>query len=189
MIASWKESCDKPRHCVKKQRHHFVNKGLCSQGYGLSSSHVWMWELYNKESWSFSWLPPGSSPGLWTEVQHTLLEHWSLDHSPGLTSLCDSSFILLPSETFHNLHWKMALLLKIHSVIPSPYRVKCKPHSRSSPPSRTWETFHGLVSPCSSGLMPSMALHPCPRHTCTTYKSFINAKLTVLPEKPPIPIH
>ena len=50
MIASWKESCDKPRHCVKKQRHHFVNKGLCSQGYGLSSSHVWMWELYNKES-------------------------------------------------------------------------------------------------------------------------------------------
>ena len=25
-----------------KQRHHFVNKGLSSQGYGFSSSHVWM---------------------------------------------------------------------------------------------------------------------------------------------------
>ena len=29
----------------------FVNKGLSSQGYGFSSSHVWMWELDYKESW------------------------------------------------------------------------------------------------------------------------------------------
>ena len=27
---------------LKKQRHHFDNKGLYSQSYGLSSSHVWM---------------------------------------------------------------------------------------------------------------------------------------------------
>ena len=27
---------------LKKQRHYFVNKGLSSQGYGFSSSHVWM---------------------------------------------------------------------------------------------------------------------------------------------------
>ena len=26
----------------KKQRHHFANKGLYSQGYSLSSIHVWM---------------------------------------------------------------------------------------------------------------------------------------------------
>ena len=35
----------------KKQRHYFVNKGLSSQGYGFSSSHVWMSELDYKESW------------------------------------------------------------------------------------------------------------------------------------------
>ena len=29
----------------------FANKGLSSQGYGFSSSHVWMWELDCKESW------------------------------------------------------------------------------------------------------------------------------------------
>ena len=29
----------------------FVNKGPSSQGYGFSSSHVWMWELDHKESW------------------------------------------------------------------------------------------------------------------------------------------
>ena len=27
---------------LKKQRHYFVNKGLSSQGYGFSSSHVWI---------------------------------------------------------------------------------------------------------------------------------------------------
>ena len=31
----------KHRERIKKQRHHFVNKGLSSQGYGFSSSHVW----------------------------------------------------------------------------------------------------------------------------------------------------
>ena len=49
MIASWKESCDTPRQCVKKQRHPSVSKGPCSQVYGLSSSHLWMWELNNTE--------------------------------------------------------------------------------------------------------------------------------------------
>ena len=28
------------------------DKGLSSQGYGFSSSHVWMWELDYKESWA-----------------------------------------------------------------------------------------------------------------------------------------
>ena len=37
---------------LKKQRHYFVNKGPSSQGYGFSSSHVWMWELDHKESWA-----------------------------------------------------------------------------------------------------------------------------------------
>ena len=40
-----------PRQHIKKQRHYFANKGLSSQGYGFSSSHVWMWELNYKESW------------------------------------------------------------------------------------------------------------------------------------------
>ena len=26
MLASWKESHDKPRQCIKKQRHHFADK-------------------------------------------------------------------------------------------------------------------------------------------------------------------
>ena len=33
------------------QRHYFADKGLSSQIYGFSGSHVWMWELDYKESW------------------------------------------------------------------------------------------------------------------------------------------
>ena len=51
MLTSWKESYDQPRQHIKKQRHHFANKGPSSQGYGFSSGHVWMWELDYKESW------------------------------------------------------------------------------------------------------------------------------------------
>ena len=32
----------KPRQRIKKQRHHFAYKGLYSQSYCFSSSHVWM---------------------------------------------------------------------------------------------------------------------------------------------------
>ena len=33
-------------------RHYFGNKSPSSQGYGFSMSHVWMWELDYKESWT-----------------------------------------------------------------------------------------------------------------------------------------
>ena len=51
MHATWKESCDKSRQSIKKQRHHFADKGLNSQSYSFSSSHVWMWELDYKKGW------------------------------------------------------------------------------------------------------------------------------------------
>ena len=54
--------------CIKKQRHYFVNKGLFSQGYGFSSSHVWMWELDYKKSW------PVRNWCFWTVVLEKTLE-------------------------------------------------------------------------------------------------------------------
>ena len=41
-LARWKNSYDMPRQFIKKQRYHFADKGLSSQSYGFSSSHVWM---------------------------------------------------------------------------------------------------------------------------------------------------
>ena len=46
-----RSSYDQPRQHIKKQRHYLANKDPSSQGYGFSSSHVWMWELEYKESW------------------------------------------------------------------------------------------------------------------------------------------
>ena len=53
MLVPWKKSYDQSGQHIKKQRHYFANKGPSSQSYGLSSSHVWMWELsYRKaEHW------------------------------------------------------------------------------------------------------------------------------------------
>ena len=52
-LALWKKSYDKPRQHIKKQRRYFANKGLSSQSYGFSSSHVWY------ESWTIkkAWVP------------------------------------------------------------------------------------------------------------------------------------
>ena len=41
-LAPWKESYDQPRQHIKKQRHHFADKGPHTQRYGFSSSHIQM---------------------------------------------------------------------------------------------------------------------------------------------------
>ena len=40
--APWKESYDKPRQHIEKQRHHFSDKGPYSQRYGFFCSHTQM---------------------------------------------------------------------------------------------------------------------------------------------------
>ena len=74
MLALSKKSYDKPRQCIKKQRYHFVNKGLSSQSYRFSYSHVRMWELDHKEGWvPKNWC-------FWTVVLEKTLERvpWTL---------------------------------------------------------------------------------------------------------------
>ena len=51
-LAPCKETYDKPRQCIKKQRYHFADKYLSSQSYGFSSGHVQLWELDQKEGWA-----------------------------------------------------------------------------------------------------------------------------------------
>ena len=68
MLTPWKESYDKPRWHIKKHRHYFAKKDPSSQGYGFSSSHVWMWDLDYKESWALkNWC-------FWTVVLDKTLE-------------------------------------------------------------------------------------------------------------------
>ena len=51
MLAPWKNSYDKPRQYIIKQRHYPADKSPYSKSYIFSSSNVWMWELDHKEGW------------------------------------------------------------------------------------------------------------------------------------------
>ena len=67
-------------HFAHSNRYLFANKGLSSQGYGFSSSHIWMLELDYKESWvPTNWC-------FWTVVlEKTLEESLGLKEiSPGV---------------------------------------------------------------------------------------------------------
>ena len=95
-------------------RSYFANKGLSSQSYGFSSSHVWMWELDYKESWaSKNWC-------FWTVVLNNTLEN-PLDSKEiqavhplgnqswifiGRTDVEAETPILWPSEAKNWLIWK-----------------------------------------------------------------------------------
>ena len=46
MLAPWTKSHNKPRQCIKKQRHYFADKGPYSQSYGFSVV------MYGCESWT-----------------------------------------------------------------------------------------------------------------------------------------
>ena len=91
MLAPWKKSYDQPRQHIKKQKHYFANKGPCSQCYGFSSSHVWLWELDYKESWvPKNWC-------FWTVMLEKTLERPLNCRDP--TSQSQRKSVL-------NIHWK-----------------------------------------------------------------------------------
>ena len=102
---------DQPRQHIKKQRHYFANKGSSSQGYGFSSSHVWMSELDHEEGWApKNWC-------FWTVVLEKTLEallqickeikpvHPKGNHSWIFTGRTDEAPILQPPDA-EPTHWK-----------------------------------------------------------------------------------
>ena len=91
-LTPWKKSYDQPRQHIQKQRHYFANKDPSSQGYGFSSSHVWMWELDCEEGWGpKNWC-------FWTVVLEEILES-PLD--------CKEIHPVHPKgKSVLNFHWK-----------------------------------------------------------------------------------
>ena len=62
------EGYEQPRYHIKKQGHYLANKNPSSQSYASYSSHVWLWELDQKESWTLkNWF-------FWTVVLEKSLE-------------------------------------------------------------------------------------------------------------------
>ena len=105
-LTPWKESYDKPRQRIKKQRYHFASKGPYSQTYGFSCSHVcikkaecwrtdafklWCWRrlessLGGKEIKPVN--PQGNKPWIFIERTHAEAEapvFWPPDAKSRLT--------------------------------------------------------------------------------------------------------
>ena len=112
-LTPWKKSYGQPIQHIKKQKHYFVIKGLSRQGYGFSSSHVWMWELDHKESWAPKnwcfWIVVSEktleSPLDCKEIQlvHTKGNHWIFI---GRTDVEAETPILWPLDEKSWLTWK-----------------------------------------------------------------------------------
>ena len=83
-----------------------ANKGLCSQGYGFPSGHVWMWELDCEESWvPKNWC-------FWAVMLEKTLES-SLDSkeiNPGISS--EGMMLKLKLQYFGHLMWRADSLEK-----------------------------------------------------------------------------
>ena len=50
MLSPWEKSYDQTKQLFKSRE--IINKVPSCQSYGFSSTHVWMWELDYKESWT-----------------------------------------------------------------------------------------------------------------------------------------
>ena len=114
MLTPWKKNYGQPRQHIKKQRYYFANKGLSSQCYGFSSSHVWMWEWDYKESWGpKNWCfwtvvleKTLESPMDWKEIQPV---HPKGNHSwifIGRVAVEAETSILWPPDVKSWLIWK-----------------------------------------------------------------------------------
>ena len=102
MLAPRKKSCDKPRQCIQKQRHHFADKGHIIKTTFFSGSHVWMWELDHEE---------GCIVQSFSRV-HLFLTPWIAAHQPSL------SFAI---------SWSLLKLMSIEPVMPSNHLILCHP--------------------------------------------------------------
>ena len=107
MLAPWKKSYNQPRQRIKKQRYYFANKGLSSQSYGFSSSHVWMWESDYKERWAPKnwcfWSVVLENPLDYKEIQPKGNQSWIFI---GRTDVEAETPILWPPDAKNWLVWK-----------------------------------------------------------------------------------
>ena len=112
MLAPWKESYDKPRQLIKKQRRHFADKGPHSQSYGFSSSHVQISVLDHKEGWTLmNWC-------LWIVVLEKTLESPLAARNTSQSILKEINLeyllegLMLKLQSFGHLMWRADSLEK-----------------------------------------------------------------------------
>jgi len=105
----------KPRQYVKKQRHHFDDKGPDSQSYSFSSSRVWIWGLDHKQGWA------SKNLCFWTGVlEKTLESPWDSKELKPINPKGNQPWVFigrmmlkLKLQFFGHLIWRVDSLEKI----------------------------------------------------------------------------
>ena len=97
--------------CVKRQRHRFADKDLCSQSHNFSRSRVQMWELVCKETKNFMLSNCGAREDLrvpWTarRSNQSLLKIINLEYS------LEGLLLKLKLQYFGHLMWRADSLEK-----------------------------------------------------------------------------
>ena len=90
-ILQWKKSYGKSRECIKKQRHHFADKGPSSQSYSFPVV------MYRYESWTIK------------KAEHwriDVLELWGWRRPLRVPWTTRRSNQLILKESILNIHWK-----------------------------------------------------------------------------------
>ena len=96
-----KESCDKPRQQIKKQRLTLPTKVRTVKSCGLSSSHVRMWELDHEERW----VPKNY---FWIVLEKTLENHLDCKETKPVNPKGNQSWIFTgrtDAETEASILW------------------------------------------------------------------------------------
>ena len=115
MLAPWKKSYDQPRQHIKKQRHHFANKGLSTQSYGFSKSHVGCesWAIKKAEHWRIDafelwcWRRLLRVPWTARRSNQSILKEISPEY------LLEGLMLKLKLQYFGHLMWRIESLEKI----------------------------------------------------------------------------
>ena len=107
---------DKFSQCIKKQRHHFADKGQYSKSYCFSSSHVQLWELDYKEGWAWKnwWFWIALEKTLKSPLDHKEIKLVNLDGSQSwifigrIDAEAETPILWLPGvkSPWCVVHWK-----------------------------------------------------------------------------------
>ena len=107
---SLKKSYDQPRQYIKKQRHCFAKKGLPSQSYGFSISHVWIesWTIKKAEHWKNGAFELWCGEDSWTarSSSQSILKEISPEYS------LEELMLMLKLQYFGYLMWRTDSFVK-----------------------------------------------------------------------------
>ena len=121
-LAPWKKSYDKPRQCIKKQRHHFMNRCPYSQSYDFSAPAADKLLQLCPPLWDPRDSSPPGSPNLWDSQGkntgvgcHFLLQCMKVKSESEVTQSCptlsNSMDYSSPGSSIHGIFQARVLMI------------------------------------------------------------------------------